>query len=110
MDDSRFWAIIEAPAGQVKDVHRLFWQRMTDAQTWDLWGAAYLVNGGCSDDGFVYFRAWLISQGRAIYTAAVENPDSMAGVTSERARAGSRSCWRARSIGSNSSRWTPSPW
>ena len=22
----------------------------------DMWGAAYLINGGCSDDGFEYFR------------------------------------------------------
>jgi hypothetical protein len=29
----------------------------------DLWGAAYLINGGCSDDGFEYFRCWLIGQG-----------------------------------------------
>lgn len=30
---------------------------------WDLWGAAYLINGGASDDGFDYFRGWLLSQG-----------------------------------------------
>jgi hypothetical protein len=30
----------------------------------DQWGAAYLANGGCSDDGFDYFRGWLIGQGR----------------------------------------------
>jgi hypothetical protein len=23
----------------------------------DLWGAAFIINGGCSDDGFEYFRA-----------------------------------------------------
>jgi hypothetical protein len=29
-----------------------------------MWVAAYLMNGGCSDDGFDYFRGWLIAQGR----------------------------------------------
>jgi len=48
------------------------------AYRWDLWGAAYLINGGCSDDGFDYFRAWLISQGRAVYEAAMSDPDSLA--------------------------------
>jgi hypothetical protein len=43
-----------------------------------LWGAAYLINGGCSDDGFDYFRGWLIAQGRATYEAALANPDSLA--------------------------------
>lgn len=46
----------------------------------DLWGAAFLVNGGCSDDGFDYFRAWLIAQGRAVYESAVAQPDSLAAV------------------------------
>ena len=48
------------------------------AYRWDLWGAAYQIHGGCSDDGFDYFRAWLISQGQAVYEAALENPDSLA--------------------------------
>ena len=30
----------------------------------DLWAAAYLINGGCSDDGFDNFRGWLIANGR----------------------------------------------
>ena len=51
---------------------------MADAYTWDLWGAAYLINGGCSDDGFAYFRSWLISRGRAAYEEAVRDPDSLA--------------------------------
>jgi len=46
----------------------------------ELWAAAYIVCGGCSDDGFDYFRAWLISKGRAVYEAALENPDSLADV------------------------------
>ncbi|WP_200824683.1 DUF4240 domain-containing protein [Nonomuraea solani] len=45
----------------------------------DLWGAAYLINNGCSDDGFDYFRCWLVAQGRAVYEAALADPDSLAG-------------------------------
>lgn len=48
--------------------------------TWKLWGAAYLINGGCSDDGFDYFRDWLLLQGRPTYEAALRNPDSLADV------------------------------
>jgi hypothetical protein len=104
MDEARFWAIIEAggrkafadPERQlaavhqellklspkeIRDFHRLFNQKLADAYIWDLWGAAYLINGGCSDDGFYYFRSWLISRGRAVYEAAVENPDTLAGLT-----------------------------
>lgn len=44
----------------------------------DLWGAAYLINGGCSDDGFDYFRGWLLAQGREVFARAVSDPDSLA--------------------------------
>ena len=43
----------------------------------DLWAAAYILCGGCSDDSFDYFRAWLVSKGRTIFEAAVEKPDSL---------------------------------
>jgi hypothetical protein len=55
-------------------------EKLKSAYTWPLWGAAYLINGGCSDDGFEYFRCWLISRGREIFDAAVAEPDSLASV------------------------------
>lgn len=48
------------------------------AYRWDLWGAAYVINGGCSDDGFIDFRSWLIAQGKAVYDAALADPESLA--------------------------------
>ncbi|MBQ1058829.1 DUF4240 domain-containing protein [Micromonospora sp. C32] len=45
---------------------------------WDLRAAAYLLRGGCSDDGFDYFRGWLVAQGRAVWERAVADPDSLA--------------------------------
>ena len=53
-----------SPPDELIEFHRLFNRAMDDAYIWDLWGAAYLINGGCSDDGFAYFRSWLISRGR----------------------------------------------
>ena len=50
----------------------------------ELWAAAYLVNGGASDDGFDYFRGWLIAQGRDVFEAAVADPDSLADVPAVR--------------------------
>ncbi|BCB84430.1 DUF4240 domain-containing protein [Phytohabitans suffuscus] len=44
----------------------------------DLFGAAYLVNGGCSDEGFDAFRGWLMVQGREAFARAVGEPDSLA--------------------------------
>ena len=48
-----------------------------DSYTSEMWCAGYIMNGGCSDDGFEYFRCWVISQGKAVYEAALLNPDSL---------------------------------
>ena len=56
-----------------------FWKASAAAYRWDLWGAAYVINGGCSDDGFIDFRSWLIAQGKAVYDAALADPESLAG-------------------------------
>ena len=53
----------------------------------DLWAAAYLINGGCSDDGFDHFRGWLIANGREVLARAVRDPDSLADLPAVRAAA-----------------------
>ena len=45
-----------------------------------LWAAAYVINGGCSDDGFDYFRAWLTAQGKDIFMASLSDPETLANV------------------------------
>lgn len=47
--------------------------------TSNLWCTAYVACGGCSDDGFDYFRAWLIGRGKDAYYNALQDPDSLAG-------------------------------
>ena len=44
----------------------------------DVWAAAYLIGGGCSDDSFIDFRARLISQGRGWYQKAADSPGNLA--------------------------------
>ena len=41
---------------------------------WDLWGAAYLALGGCSDDAFEYLRAWIVARGEAAWRRAQVDP------------------------------------
>ena len=106
MDDKTFWSIIEkakAEAGDdldeqfeiikislgelsdedILDYQRFFYALDARALRADLWGAAYVINGGCSEDAFDYFRAWLIGQGREVYENALANPDSLADVVDE---------------------------
>jgi hypothetical protein len=108
MNQDQFWNIIEASRHslhplhadgnmerQLKDLQRLllalppqeiiefrnrFHEQMAAAFHWDLWGAASIIAGGCSNDGFAYFRSWLISRGQRIFTTALANPESLVDV------------------------------
>ena len=51
-----------------------------NSYTADLWCAAFIAKGGCDDDDFDYFRAWMIGQGEQVYTSAVTDPDSLVDV------------------------------
>ncbi len=72
--------LAKLPPDEILDFDHWWNMASAEAYRWNLWGAAYLLNGGCSDDGFEYFRDWLILQGKDVYQAAVENPDSLADV------------------------------
>lgn len=50
-----------------------------ESYRWDLWGAAYLLHGGCSDDSFDYFRFALVGAGREWYERVLADPDALAG-------------------------------
>jgi hypothetical protein len=69
-------------AKEIQSFDDHFAAKRQQAYRWKLWGAAYLINGGCSDDGFEYFRCWLIGQGREVFENALENPDSLADLLS----------------------------
>ena len=101
MDETEFWELVdgtrEAAEGDpeeqadllvdrllqldpelVLDFARHFEARYNRAYTWDLWGAAWILLDGASDDAFDFFRCWLIGQGREVYEGAVHDPDSLA--------------------------------
>ena len=103
MDDDRFWAFVgaarDAAGDDVQDrvggleqvllnhhpdevvaFQHKYDELIARACRWDLWGAACVMNGVCSDDGFRYFRDWLISEGEAVYEAALADPESLADI------------------------------
>jgi len=60
------------------DFIHLYHAVMNRTYSWRLWAAAYAIGGGCSDDGFIDFRSWLISRGKAVAEAAMADPESLA--------------------------------
>jgi hypothetical protein len=115
MDANRFWKLIEDARSQVPDpadgevvaaqaaallsacpreqivaAQQVLWDLMADSYQNLLWAAAYLINGGSSDDGFEYFRGWLIVQGREVFERSVADPDTLADLPVIQAAAASR--------------------
>lgn len=46
--------------------------------SWELWGVAYLLLGGCSDDEFTDVRTWVVAQGRDFYLSCFKDPTMLA--------------------------------
>jgi len=71
-------ALTDLPLEDVIAFDKFFQQKLWQSYTWDLWGAAYLIEGGCSDDGFDYFRMGLIAAGQDKFDAAIRDVESLA--------------------------------
>lgn len=100
MNQQEFWSVIDEVKTKaltvherpdvLKDVLKRFSEdkicgfyenyrdKLQESYTWSLWGAAYVIMGGCSDDGFDYFRDWLISEGEKVYVNALSDPETLA--------------------------------
>ena len=71
------------PSAEIMEWQEIF-QFYDDAAYRDeLWAASGAMGAHCSDDGFMDFRSWLISQGRDVYMAALKDPESLAEVDTE---------------------------
>jgi uncharacterized protein YjbI with pentapeptide repeats len=64
-------------ATEIASYQEHFDRACASAYQWNLWAAAYIIKGGCSDDGFIDFRYGLISRGRSVFEAAIADPDSL---------------------------------
>lgn len=102
MDTRQFWDLIEDGRAQATDpadsyevvtqasallgthpneeiiaADKVMRELMAESYRNPLWAAAYVINGGCSDDGFDYFRGWLIAQGREVFEQVIADPDAL---------------------------------
>ncbi|MER2491539.1 DUF4240 domain-containing protein [Catenovulum sediminis] len=67
--------LLQLPPKKIIDFNETYCLKLAESYRWDLWGAAYTISGGCSDDGFDYWCDFLISEGKEIYENALKNPD-----------------------------------
>jgi len=100
MNKEQFWQIIDDSRKKNGDLERMYnhlvytlcqlevpqiirWKQVFDeymalSYKEKLWAAASIMQNGCSDDGFDYFRAWLIMQGKDVFLKALYEPDTLA--------------------------------
>lgn len=74
--------LTERPIEDIIEFGRILQYFHSFSYTSDLWAAAYIIQGGCSDDAFDYFRAWLIAQGKSVFEKAIENPETLTKIIS----------------------------
>lgn len=63
---------------QIQDFEIIFQQMNQKASTWGNFAANTVIMGGSTDDGFYYFRCWLISLGQKNFEETLRNPDYLA--------------------------------
>ena len=101
MDEDTFWSLIDKSRAASNNNYQIqitslktilatlepteivkFDNRFTSllAASYDykLWGASYVINGGCSDDCFDYFRQYLIGHGKDKFYQTLKDPESCA--------------------------------
>ena len=61
-----------------------FRQLRGQAYDWQLWGAIYIIHGGCGDDSFTDFRDWVIAQGKDFYYRTTSNPETLVEIETEK--------------------------
>jgi hypothetical protein len=106
MDEERFWKIIQPVKDNSKGDYEQQYEELANtlhtltpddiilfanrfrffrgqANTWGLWGAIYIIQGGCSDDSFNDFREWVIGQGKDFYFKTLQDPETLAELENE---------------------------
>ncbi|WP_278035648.1 DUF4240 domain-containing protein [Flavobacterium nitratireducens] len=109
IDEDKFWAIIEkslketnnqedqeiyliSALEQVSPQEMLGFRLRTDKLMYDsytsnLWCANYIISNGVTDDGFDYFRCWLISRGKDAFYKVQENPEYLINIVENEPKA-----------------------
>lgn len=79
--------LAQMSAEEIVAAHGVLRDQMARSYVAPLWAAGYVINGGCSDDGFEYFRGWLVTRGREVFERALVDPDSLADLPTVQAAA-----------------------
>ncbi|MFC4517756.1 DUF4240 domain-containing protein [Streptomyces ehimensis] len=77
-DEALVSQLADRPEQEILEYAQRFEKAHDALYRWDVWAAVCLIGGGCSDDGFIDFRAGVIALGREWYEHVAADPDSLA--------------------------------
>ncbi|MCJ1715170.1 DUF4240 domain-containing protein [Curtobacterium sp. VKM Ac-2922] len=101
MSETRFWSLLDQARGgadptgrsaspahlrsvltrlSTEDVESFdlrYGRELGALDRWSIWDAGFAVADGMSDDGFEYFRSWLIGKGEVVTRQASTDPDGL---------------------------------
>lgn len=69
--------LLQFPSREIAAWYKIYTSVVAQADHRELWQACDDCGIYVSDDAFYYFRAWLISQGKDVYSAVLENPRTL---------------------------------
>jgi Protein of unknown function (DUF4240) len=63
---------------EIIDFEIIFRELIIEADDYKVMAAQKIIEGGVSDDSYLYFRCWLIAQGEKIFNETIKNPEYLA--------------------------------
>ncbi|RYG38571.1 DUF4240 domain-containing protein [bacterium] len=69
--------LCQLPSGDVLFFAQEYRRKLVELNRWPLWGAGYVIAGGMSDDGFHYFRSWILGKGPEVFGISLTDPDAL---------------------------------
>ncbi len=76
--------LMEHDTEQIVGFECLLCQYLIEADDFGILAAEKIVDGYVTDDSYLYFRCWLVSQGEEVFHNALRNPDTLADVIEAR--------------------------
>ena len=80
----------EFELNDIIEFEALYVQKQDEAYHQLLWEVCDFITCGGGEQNFLDFRAWLIAQGKDIFTRALENPDSLHNILDSESREDAR--------------------
>ena|SRR5262245_4200691 len=97
MSIDEFWKIIEGADDDIMvdmlcklsrqdivEFERHLRERIIECDNYNVIAALKIINGGVTDDTYLYFRCWLIAKGRRAFENALQNADSISDVLEDK--------------------------